>query len=281
MPSPVMWPMSAVAVPAPGGTERVVAFFANMCLGGPGRFDDRGVAVVEWTYDPADPPVDRAIRGTVVEQFLFEVDEPQYGSASLLLDVDGTTYVHTYDCGSPTPAPPPAIQFPNEWGRCTVARVPPASVTDLGAWQWWDGTGWSSDPERAVTMEGIPEPSPSTDSKAPVAAFNVAMDPVTGVFVMAYSPWPGYTAEVFLRVAGSPMGPWTEPVTVRMPGCDERIGTTGYFCYAGAMHGFLSGPGRIGLGYYDQLVGVAPPRGAYLSTSVPFAVGDFAPGAGT
>ncbi len=268
-----LWPMSASAGSRTGSTQRVVAFFANMCMGGPDEFEDRGVAVVEWTYRAGSTPPGSAVTGTVIEDFLFDVDGPEWGSASWTRSESGHDVVYGYDCGSPEPTG--GVQFPNEWGSCTVGRAAALDVDDRSAWRWWDGSSWNADPGSAASMVGIPDPSPSTDSKAPVAAFNVAWEPALSRFVMAYSPWPGYTSEMMLRVARTPTGPWSEPVSVSMPGCEDRIGSVGYFCYAGGSHVALTTPGSIGLGHYDQLVSAAPLRGSYRFSRVPFVVSSF------
>jgi hypothetical protein len=111
-----------------------------------------------------------------------------------------------------------------------------------------------------------------SDPKAPVASATVSWDQVHGVYVMAYSPWPGFTDRIFVRVAESPQGPWSDAVEVKLPGCEDTVGRDGYFCYAGTVQPQLSSPGRLGLGYYDQLVAVGPNRGQYLTVTVPFTV---------
>lgn len=268
-----LWPMSASAGSRTGSTQKVVMFFANMCMGGPDEFEDRGVAVVEWTYRAGATPPGSPLTGTVVEEFLFDVDGPEWGSASWTRSEGGHDVVYGYDCASPDPTG--GVQFPNEWGRCTVGRVGVANVADSSAWRWWDGSSWSADPGSAASMGGIPDPSPSTDSKAPVAAFNVAWDPALSRFVMAYSPWPGYTSEVMIRVARTPIGPWSEPVTIGVPGCSDRVGSVDYYCYAAGSHLALGVPGSIGLGHYDQLVSAAPLRGSYRYSLAPFVVSSF------
>ena len=100
----------------------------------------------------------------------------------------------------------------------------------------------------------------------------VTWDEVHDVYVMAYSPWPGFTDRIFVRVATAPEGPWSDVVTVALPGCNDTIGTTGFYCYAGTVQPALSEPGLLGLGYYDQLVAVGPNRGQYVTVKVPFKV---------
>lgn len=269
-PVTALWPMSASAGTVSGSSQRVVVFFANICLGGPGQFEDRGVSVVEWTYVAGATTPGSVLRGQVLTEFLFGSSQPSWGTASWTQREAGVDVVYGYDCESP--APSGGVQFPNEWGPCTVGRVLASSAHVAGSWTWWNGASWSASRNAAAPMAGIPEPSASTDSKAPVAALNVSYDPTFGRYVMAYSPWPGYTNELFVRVARTPVGPWSEPVTFRAPGCDDSIGSDRYFCYAGGAHLALSSPGSIGLGFFDQLVSPTPPRGGYRSMQAPFVV---------
>jgi hypothetical protein len=265
-----LWPMSASAGTASGSSQRVVMFFANICLGGPGQFEDRGVSVVEWTYVAGATTPGTVLRGQVLTEFLFGPGQPAWGTASWTQREGGQDLLYGYDCQSP--APTGGVLFPNAWGPCTVGRAPAATAHVVGSWTWWNGSDWSTDRAAAAPMAGIPGPSPSTDSKAPVAALNVAYDPTFGRYLMAFSPWPGYTNEIFVRVARTPVGPWSEPVTFRAPSCDDSIGASRYFCYAGGSHLALSQPGSIGLGFFDQLVSPTPPRGMYRAMQAPFVV---------
>lgn len=262
--SPAMWPASAVALPpAPNGTQRIIVHLANVCLDGT-SIRSRGMAVAEWTYDPAAPPIGRALRGRVLEQNLFSADA-EYGTATLL---DGD-WLYLYQCGRPSDGRT-GIIWPNdpEYTGCTVARVDPADVADAGAHEFWTGgSNWSDDPRDAATMDmpGNPDGNPLL----PVASLSVADDPHFG-HVMVYSPWPGYTTEVAIRTAPGPTGPWSEASIVRLPGCFEWAAGSERHCYAGTAQPWRSVPGRLGIGYYDQLVAVGPARGSYLAASTPF-----------
>lgn len=86
-------------------------------------------------------------------------------------------------------------------------------------------------------------------------------DAAHGAYVMAYSPWPGFTDRLHVRVATAPEGPWTAPVGVLLPGCGGTVAGVTYACYAGTTQPAFSGPGLLGLGYYDQLVRVGPSAG--------------------
>ncbi len=258
-PNPAMWPLSAVSIPVAGQQrDRVLAYFQNVCLGPEHAVESRGVALVEWTYDRSGPPIGRAIEGTVVEQRLF-VDN-SYGNAAVVGE-DGRVYAYACE-GSD------GGWLPDAFGECTVARVDPADAADSSAYRYWDGSGWSPDRDDAATM---PMPDGVEGVTNPVATLTVTRDAALDVYVMAYSPWPGYTHKVAVRLGTSPVGPWTAPAMIELPGCgDERGGTT-HLCYAATAQPAFSRSGadaRLGVGFYDQLVAVAPNRGQYRAGSV-------------
>ncbi len=263
-PTRAMWPLSAVRTDGTGPRDVVTAFFGNVCLGDePLEIAPRGVALVRWTYDPASPPAGQPIVGTVVTHELFGVGH-EYGTAAT---TDGT-YVYGYDCESPPDGP--GVEWPNQFGPCTVGRVAVASAGSRSAWTFWNGSTWVASESAAAPV--IAGSSGGEDPQAPVASLTVARDEVHGVYVMAYSPWPGFTDRILVRVATEPQGPWSEPVEVALPGCEATVGRDGYYCYAGTVQPQLSSPGRLGLGYYDQLVAVGPNSGQYLTITVPFTV---------
>ncbi|UDY34094.1 DUF4185 domain-containing protein [Dermatobacter hominis] len=263
-PTRAMWPLSAVRTDGTGQRDVVTAFFGNVCLGDePLEIEPRGVALVRWTYDPADPPAGEPITGTVVTQHLFPVGH-EHGTAAT---TDGT-FVYGYDCESPPDGP--GVEWPDRFGPCTVGRVPVAAAGTRSAWTYWNGAAWTSNETSAAPV--IAGSSGGEDPRAPVASLTVSWDEVHGVYVMAYSPWPGFTDRISVRVAPAPQGPWSDVVEVALPGCEDAVGRDGFLCYAGTVQPQLSRPGLLGLGYYDQLVAVAPNRGQYLTVGVPFTV---------
>ena len=260
-PKPGMWPMSAVVTPD-GPRDRVVVLMANVCLGSALRIVPSGVAIVIWHYDPARPPEDRPVTGTVVEQLLFGPGEPLWGTSAVLA-ADG--HLHAFACGFP-----PDGGTIDRYGPCRLARVALDDVTDRTAWRFWAGASdWSADPASAVDLvlpDGVDGVSP------PMPGFSVREDPVQGVFVMAYSPWPGFTDRIHVRVATSLTGPWSAPVEVLLRGCADTVSGTGFLCYAGSAQPSLSEPGLLGLGYYDQRIRVDAAGGRYVTVQVPFSV---------
>jgi hypothetical protein len=260
-PVKAMWPMSAVAEPQ-GARDRVVVMMYNVCLGGPTTFAPRGVSVVEWYYDQTAPPDGTPIRGTVLNQVLFNENEPTWGTAAT---IGGDGLLYTYSCAGPVRG-----GWPDEYGPCKVARVAPGSVATRSAWTYWaGGSTWSANPAAAVALT-LPD---GVDGKrVPVASMTVTFDTAQGVYVMAYSPWPGYTDRIQVRVATGPTGPWTAPVEVVLPGCEDTVAGVDFHCYAGTAQPSLSESGLLGLGYYDQLISVGPSRGQYVAVKVPFTV---------
>ena len=265
----VMWPHSATNLPV-GSTndDRVLAFFANVCLKGT-EAKLRGVALVEWIYDPDQAPDGRPIVGTVLNQNLFPADA-EYGTASVLAG----GYLYAYACGRPSDDRQ-GIVWPDDpaYTGCTVARVDPANAAVRNAWQYAGTSGsWSSFASSAVPMS-VPG-NPNGDKHLPVSSLSVVHDPQYGgprPYVMVYSPWPGYTAEVAVRTATSPVGPWSARTLLQMPGCFEWANGEDRLCYAATAQPWRSQPGLLGVGYYDQYVARNPVRGSYLAASAPFA----------
>ncbi len=267
-PNEAMWPESAVAVPQGGGVDRVLVFMSKVCLGDQWlEIESRGMALVEYTYRSASPPIDTEVAGTITQFNLFDDSKP-YGRGAVLSG-DGST-VYTYQCG----------EFGEVWGPCTVGRVPVGSVTNSSAWRYWNGGDWNQSSNWVASASSAAAMGTPTGGGVtiPVAAFTLTYDDVHDVYLMVYSPWPGFTDRVVVRVAETPVGPWTEPVEVFLPGCDDTTGGVQYRCYAGTAQPKLSQTGLLGLGYYDQLISAAPIRGQYLTVTVPFKVVITAPG---
>ena len=265
-PTAALWPESSVAVPQDAYTDRVLVFMSQVCLGsGELQIEGRGMALVELTYDRRTPPQDARISGTITAASLFTPDHP-HGRAAVL-GPDGDT-IYGYECGRFDPADP------FEERPCTVGRVAFADRANRNAWTFWTGGdwdqpgSWSADVDDAAQLQT----TSGQPAVAPVAALTLTHDPAHGAYVMVYSPFPGFTDRVEVRVATTPVGPFTDPVTVMLPGCGESSGGVQYWCYAGTVQPSLSGPGLLGIGYYDQLVTPSPRRGQYMSVTVPFSV---------
>lgn len=283
----VLWPMSAVTVPSGDGTDDVFAYLSNMCLGdGEMNFVYRGVSVARYRYDPAAPPtMSRPIVGEMVTQNLFTTSEPAYGTGAVYVPGSGATgagggFVYVYQCAGPRDGDGPYWPDDPSFGPCTVGRVPPSGIGDRALYEYFRGDGagdpsaqindpdlWVTDDVTAAEPMDIAVVDPSVHREMPVSAFTVVNDPYHG-FLMVYSPWPGLTDEIVVRRGSSPIGPWDGENVYRVPGCDDSYGGVAGYCYAATAQPVLSAPDRIGIGYYDQIVGLSTVRGAYLAGTV-------------
>ena len=254
-----LWPESAAALPQPDGTDRVVVVMSKVCVGTTWLdIESVGFAVAEFTYDPGDPPSDRRIVGQVTQPNLAGADEG-YGRA-MLLGTDG--FLYGYQCGN----------YPERWGPCRIGRVATEDVTDTTAWRFWNGGDWTRAdswvPDRAAAA-GMELPDPRANT-LPVAAFSVVRDGHVNAYLMVYSPWPAFCSEVDVRVAGTPVGPWTSPVPITLPGCSGEVAGLDGHCYTATPQMQLCGPGEFGGGYFDLLTDSG--LGQYFTFVIPFVV---------
>ena len=121
--------------PGPWGHDRVTVFMANVCLGGSLQIEERGVSLVEWTYDPASPPDGVPVTATLVSDRLFTEADRAYGTAAVL---DDAGRINAYACDRPADG----SGLPQEYGPCRVARVQAANVANRGSWTYWNGGSW-------------------------------------------------------------------------------------------------------------------------------------------
>ena len=239
-----LWPEAAVALPQDDGTDRVVVVMSKVCLGDDWLdIETVGFAVVEYSYDPTDPPIDDPIRGEVTQPHLADADAG-YGRA-LLVGTDG--FLYGYECGT----------YPDDWDACHVGRVDPEYVTDPGAWRYWNGgdwtdtRSWTPDETTAQAME-LPG---DAETALPVAQFGVTHyegdDDNTDddAYLMVYSPWPGFCDVLAVRASDTPVGPWTDAVEITFPNCSD---TEDEYCYAATPQMQLCEPGTFAGGYYDM-----------------------------
>ena len=250
-PSAGMWPTAAVTDPQ--DPDRVIVWMANICLGSNRTAVPRGISVGEWRHDPTAPPVDRPIKVKVLEQNLFP--DGMVGEAAFTLD--GTVYL--YGCDTAI-----SMEDADDPGSCRAARVDPASVHDRGAHEAWTGDAWV---RGAAPAELEMEPAAGGQSLPP-GPLSVAGAPDGDGFVMLYSPWPGHVSSMEVRAALSPEGPWSPPVRVDLPGCNDHPGGQLYACYAANVQPDLSTPGRLGFGYYDRFISGPPLWGSYVVSSI-------------
>jgi len=262
---PGMWPSAAVVEPV-GALDRVVVWSTNVCLGPGPTLALRGTSLAEWWYDPASADPAAPVQATMLDQMLW----PDGIIGAVSAGEDGT--VHVYRCDLDGSG---GVQ--STYGPCWVSRTDLATAADLDSYRDWDGEGFGAPFGDGVPMEMPAGRQVSANWPFPPGGFSVVQDPEVGAYVMVYSPWPGATDMVEVRAAFRPEGPWSEPVTVELPGCDDTIGIREFRCYAATAQPVFSGPGALGVGFYDSLVVPAPRRGAYMVTRVPIRV-DASPG---
>lgn len=150
-------------------------------------------------------PVDTAITGTGIAlmqpgtpiaftatQLLWESEGPAYGGAMLLQG----PFLYLYAGGEAT----------------RLARVPADRPDEPGAYTYWTGTTWSSDPAQA------------TDLPASAPILSVRANAFLGGFLMVYAT----ARTIETRFALSPEGPWSAPLALArsQPDADD-VRTTG------------------------------------------------------
>jgi len=254
------WPeQSDIWIVNADGTDRVVVVMSKVCLGSTWlEFETVGYALAEFVYDPNDPPADRAITGEVTQPDLASV-ETGYGRALMLLP-DG--FLYGYHCG----------EFPDSWGPCQVGRVVTGEVAETASWRYWNGDDWT-DPDSWVpdrSDAGAMDVPGAEVNTLPVAAFGVVRDDRHDAYLMVYSPWPAFCSELAVRVADTPVGPWSEPVPITLPGCRQEVAGLAQHCYAATPQMQLCGADEFGGGYFDLKTDAG--IGQYLAFVAPFIV---------
>jgi hypothetical protein len=98
---------------------------------------------------------------------------------------------------------------------CKIARVPLAQITDRAAFRWWNGSTWMKDASAAK----------KTGAQSGAAGNTVFYSPALKGYVDVYMPYG--SNEVWYRVGGSPMGPWSGGVKLL-----KTVGDTAHPNYA-------------------------------------------------
>lgn len=138
-------------------------------------------------------------------ELLWSGDRAPYGASALRVgDV-----VYAIGCVSSGP-------FADD---CFVARAPAAGVASADAYTYFDGAGWSPNPDRAAAVVHD------------AGAANVRFDAATSRFVMTYVPPLGKT--IVARTSIAPEGPWSAPRT--LAACDLPK-VDGVFCGGAQQH---------------------------------------------
>jgi hypothetical protein len=230
------WPTAGVRVAAgaehdeDGDGEALAIFYENVCVV-PRDFvgNDSGLAVIDPPTVPPEQLAADPLEATIVEDRLFErpEDARPFGQAALRVD----DVVYAYRC-------------PRSDRPCSVARAPARleDLADVTAWEVWDGQGWAPHGEDGAAAQPMEMPGAAFGFKPSVAWLEDL-----GVFVLVdhlvFAP-----SVLHVRVADEPWGPWSEPQRVDLPGCQADWPDV---CFAVEVHEHLSGPGRIGITWFD------------------------------
>lgn len=107
-----------------------------------------------------------------------------------------------------------------------VARVAENQIDQWQAWQFYCGGQWSSDGRNPDRLFG-----------RAANEFSVSYQPRLGRFVAVYTPG-GLSAQIEIRTALAPEGPWGDPLVAYT--CPEMRRDAKVFCYAAKGHPELS-----------------------------------------
>ncbi|MEZ5322697.1 MAG: DUF4185 domain-containing protein [Microthrixaceae bacterium] len=276
-PTKGFWVTSAVRVPA-GGLDHVIVTMGNVCIGADASFEARGTSTAEWYYDPTNPPSGRGIKLTVTNPLIGDApwgttDRPGgfgntntlhrgYGNGAVV-GTDGLLYLYACDR-------PDDLWDIAAFGPCHVARVEPDFVASPSAYRFWSGSGWSPDQNAAIGM--VMPQGANWITRYPAASASYTYDHFRHRYVMAYNPWPGFVDRIMLRTSTTPQGPWSPPVEIMLPDCNDRVDGVVKGCYAATLHPELSNATELGLGWYDMASTFNERRGRYVTATVPLTV---------
>jgi hypothetical protein len=117
-----------------------------------------------------------------------------------------------------------------EDGRNVVAKAPGDRIGEPGAYTYWDGEAWSSEPREAAAMW-----TSEDDGFPPDNGVQVTFDERAGTWVALYNDG---MASVKVRIADQPWGSWSEPIT--WFDCLPLVEELYPFCYTGELHRHLT-----------------------------------------
>ncbi len=171
------WPQALVTDPS---GRQAVLYYLNMQTGPNGMWDFRSTSGSIAVWNDPDRPARR------VEPPLFADQEPDWGSAAVLVDQD----IFVYAC-----------EFDGKRKPCLVARVPFTEAANRASYRFWTTSGeWSPDWRDA---------EPIFDGGS---LFTVHFNDYLGKYLAFYTP--GLDVPFQLRTSHSPQGPWSEPVAI-------------------------------------------------------------------
>src|SRR5262245_2179877 len=240
----------SVTIPVADGSQLVFITVSDVCV-----YNDLATispcadgdvwqpwAPVRWTlqrtklvaYRPADNTI-------VATNTIFQTTDgsclPWQHQLSQPVFAGGFLYLLASDCTSYAPPFGACVG-----GTVTTARVPAAQLHDPGAYQWANGTGWTSAYQGATTV--VPAtPSHLGPIMLDIHDFSSAGE---GFLLMEQSSFGGHYN---LYEATSPAGPWTLRESDVMPGC---LSGDGEGCYALYGHPELASPGHLVYSYVNR-----------------------------
>jgi serine/threonine protein kinase len=200
-PCGVKWALAPGAVVADPERDRVLVFYRRMLKRGGWKDDDRvGASLAVWTRDSIMPdwPVVRS--ETDVPAIHFGPDEPEWGSAALVVG-DWMYAYASEDKGSHS---------------CLIARVPLAAALNRFSWQYFAANGrWSNNWKEA---------RPVLQGKVQWGILSVHWNPFFGKFLAICSR--PLDARIDIRFADHPEGPWSDAGLI---GADTLRSGPGWF----------------------------------------------------
>jgi hypothetical protein len=229
---PAIWPTTATVVPY-SGADRVIVYFETICRQPGNTIADvtsGGIGVAQLWVNVGQNIEDFPIRGTILASQLWNVPAPMWGSGAVY---GNDNFVYVYKCRS--------VWGEAQWG-CKVARVAPANVANLGSYQFFTGSGWSSNEGQAVYMD-------SPGQATPGVAHEVQYLADSDLFARAYVTWPGIGSKIAVQYADNPWGPWSAALESPLPDCGDPN-----WCYAGGLSTALTNGDQVGFVYFDPSV---------------------------
>ncbi len=242
------WPSGAVTLPDIDNnpkTDRVVIMFQNNCIHPLGNnqfgleYFDVGIAQFDYNADNAF-----VLKATVINPRLFPPSDGQDFQFGPVMAPDGfgNQHLYAYTCTAA--------------GACFVKRVwitnnydaDKGKMGDPTWWESWSASGWSTSQPGVAMFSGGGAATATSD------AINVAYVPAMGRYVMSYMPFPVGHHMAGIRTALRPEGPWSDPTTVLLPGCElDR-------CYAANVQTQFSDANTLGISYlkWNDFIGWRP-----------------------
>ena len=210
-------------VPDPARNRVLFFYYELERISGQSTWHGIGVGIATWT--PGHPVVRPIESGTGrFPTLMWSADEPDFADGATV--VGSTLYAYGCTAGF-------LVQ------NCDLGRASLAHATTPSAWTYYDGSGWSADLSKAVTV-----------LQGGAAGTSVSWVPYLGEYMAVYMP--PLTNEIVDRVAPEPWGPWSAPSNVTATETPYQ----GTVDYAGMAHPeFAQDDGQIQYVAYYQPTG--------------------------